>query len=412
MENEIESQKVVADMRVLIVHNHYRSLMPSGENNAVNNQVSSLRNAGLEVRTFFRDSDVIAGFGLLQKAALASSPTYSREAARDFRHILRNTRPDIVHLHNPYPLISPWIIRIANESGVPVVQTVHNYRHSCLGSMGFTRNAEHCEACVGKSFPWPGAVHGCYHHSRTESFSLAVALRLHRPTFQLVDRFIAVSPLIEDSIIRTGISPEKVTVLPNSVPRRGALMPPGKGFLFIGRLTPEKGIALLMSAWEKFAMRGKEQLVVVGDGPERERVRAANKSNVRYEGLVDHERVGQLLNEAAIVIVPSMWSEGFPLVVAEAFERGRPIISTRGGPLSNLITPAIGWVADANPDAFAEIMSTASADSMLTEKSIAARTWYDTQLSPEVNLERLLDVYRDARGTADDGPSPQTPQVP
>ena len=149
-------------MRVLMVHNQYRSAMPSGENRVVEDDIQMLRGAGLDVQTFLRDSDAIANFGPLRKAALGGSPTYSVEAVRDFRHVLRIFQPDIVHLHNPFPLISPWVIRTAKSAGIPVVQTVHNFRHSCPSSTSLFRDGTICEACVGKSFPWPGVVHGCY----------------------------------------------------------------------------------------------------------------------------------------------------------------------------------------------------------------------------------------------------------
>jgi len=123
-------------MRVLVVHNRYRSEMPSGENRVVDEDVSMLRDAGAEVHTFFRDSDTIAEYGAARKAALAPSPTYSVEAVRDFRRVLSRFRPDVVHLHNPFPLISPWVIRIAEQARIPVVQTVHNYRHFVPGLDG------------------------------------------------------------------------------------------------------------------------------------------------------------------------------------------------------------------------------------------------------------------------------------
>src|SRR4051812_3063042 len=118
-------------MRILVVHNRYRSSMPSGENRVVDDEVEMLQDTGLEVETFFRNSDDIEDFGPLKKAALAISPTYSAEAVRDFRQVITERRPDVVHLHNPFPLISPWVVRVAKDAGIPVVQTVHNYRMSC-----------------------------------------------------------------------------------------------------------------------------------------------------------------------------------------------------------------------------------------------------------------------------------------
>ena len=286
--------------------------------------VSMLAEAGVEVRTFFRDSDTIAEFGMARKAALAVSPTYSVEATRDFSRVLQSFRPDVVHLHNPFPLISPWVIRVAKQAGIPVVQTVHNYRHSCPSSTGFLRKGQLCEDCVGKAFPWPSVVHACFRESRAQSLSMALASRAHRSTWQLIDRFLAVSDFVAHHLTLAGIPPNKIVVHPNCARSRGPAKVPGSGFLFIGRLTPEKGVKLLMSAWSRCRVSDTQPLVVAGDGPERDAVIAARGTNVRYEGLVDVARVHQLLDEAAAVVIPSLWYEGFPLVVAEAFERGRP----------------------------------------------------------------------------------------
>jgi glycosyltransferase involved in cell wall biosynthesis len=387
-------------MRVLVVHNRYRSEMPSGENRVVDEDVSMLRDAGAEVHTFFRDSDTIAEYGAARKAALAPSPTYSVEAVRDFRRVLSRFRPDVVHLHNPFPLISPWVIRIAEQARIPVVQTVHNYRHSCPGSMGFFRNGRICEDCVGKSFPWPSVMHACYRESHAASLSMAFATRVHRPTWQLVNRFLAVSDFVAHHLTLAGISPDKIVVLPNCARSRGPVAPPGSGFVFIGRLTAEKGVSLLMSAWARSRARDTQRLVVAGDGPEREIVIAARESNVRYEGLVDAERVRWLLDEAAIVVIPSLCYEGFPRLVAEAFERGRPVVATALGSLGDLITSDVGWTADPNADAFATMLSSASSDPTLATKAAAARAVFEAYLTPELRVQRLLAVYADVTAAA------------
>jgi glycosyltransferase involved in cell wall biosynthesis len=400
-----------ADMRVLIVHNRYRSEMPSGENRVVDDDVSMLRDAGTEVHTFFRDSDTIVEYGALRKAALAPSPTYSVEAVRDFRRVLSRFRPDVVHLHNPFPLISPWVIRIGEQAGIPVVQTVHNYRHSCPGSMGFFRGGRICEDCVGKSFPWPSVVHACYRESHAQSLAMAFAARVHRPTWQLVDRFIAVSDFVAHHLRLAGISPDKIVVVPNSARSRGPTTPPGSGFVFIGRLTAEKGVSLLMSAWARSRLHDSQQLVVAGDGPERDAVIAASERNVRYEGLVDAERVGQLLDEAAIVVIPSLCYEGCPRLVAEAFERGRPIASTALGSMSDLVTLDVGWTTDPTADAFAAMLSSAASDPALATKGTAARAVFEEHFTPELRVQRLLSVYADvtaATGQPSRSPGPSS----
>ena len=214
-----------------------------------------LSDAGIEVETFFRDSDQIAQIGGLRRARLAVSPTYSVDAVRDFRSTLRRFAPHVVHLHNPFPLISPWVIRVAGDVGIPVVQTVHNYRHSCPGSTGFLRDGRICEDCIGKRFPWPSVVHACYRDSRSQSLSMAVATRAHRQTWQLVDRFLAVSDFVAEYLVRAGIPPAKIVVHPNCTSSIGPAAPLGSGFVFVGRLTAEKGISFLLSAWAQSRAR-------------------------------------------------------------------------------------------------------------------------------------------------------------
>ncbi len=359
-----------------------------------------LADAGVEVETFLRDSDAIAEFGAARKIALAVSPTYSIDAAREFSRALQHVRPDVVHLHNPFPLISPWVIRVAHRAGIPVVQTVHNYRHSCPSSTGFLRDGRICEDCVGKTFPWPGVVHACYRASRAESLSMAVTARAHRSTWQLVDRFLAVSDFVAHHLALTGISPDRIVVHPNFARARGPATAPGSGFLFIGRLTEEKGVSLLMSAWAQSRLGDTQRLVVAGDGPQRNLVTAPGAVNVRYEGLVDATRVHQLLDETAIVVIPSLCYEGFPRVVAEAFERGRPIAGAALGSLRDLITPDVGWTAAPNVESFATMLAKAASDPALTTKAAGARARFEAELTPEISLQRLLDVYEEVKTAA------------
>jgi glycosyltransferase involved in cell wall biosynthesis len=382
-------------MRVLIVHNRYRSAMPSGENRVVDEEVSMLRNAGIEVQTFFRDSDVIAEFGTARRVGLAVSPTYSVEAVKDFRLTLRGFQPHVVHLHNPFPLISPWVVRIAAQARIPIVQTVHNYRHSCPSSTGLLRDGRICQDCVGRAFPWPSVVHSCYHGSRTQSLSIALATRVHRSTWQRVNRFLAVGEFVGQYLALAGIPPERILIHPNATRTHGPATAPGTGFLFIGRLTPEKGVSLLLSAWGRSGLCDSQELVVAGDGPERDRVIAERRNNVRYVGLVDERLARELMNETAVVVIPSLWFEACPLVIAEAFERGRPIAATKLGALTDLVTPEVGWTAEANPDAFAAMLSTAASDPGLAAKGLAARSVFESRFTQEVSLRRLLRIYAD-----------------
>lgn len=383
-------------MRVLVTHNYYRSALASGENEVVAAEVEALRTAGVEVDTYFRSSDEIETFPPFQRAMLPIRPIYSSEDARAIRRRIQEKRPDVVHLHNPFPLISPYVVRIAKSEGVPVVQTVHNYRHSCPAG-DFFRNGAPCEDCSGKAVPWPAVAHGCYRDSRPQSAVMAAAARLHRTTWLMVDRFLPVSEFIAQHLVKSGIPRERIVVRPNSTQPRGTVRAPNSGFVFIGRLTPEKGASLLVSAWMESGVWRTERLVVAGDGPERDLVLAARDYNVHYVGSVDRARVLTLLDEAAIVVVPSLCYEGFPRIVAESFERGRPVAATAIGALNELITPDVGWTAPPEPIAFAKMLNVAASDSTLQTKGLAARALYESKLTPLVTTASLLDLYETLR---------------
>ncbi len=193
--------------RVLVVHNRYRSELPSGENQAVDGQIALLRSAGLDVETYFRSSDEIAAFSRAKRLELAIRPTFSREDVAAIGGVIGRFRPDVVHLHNVYPLISPAVIARAKSSDCRVVQTVHNFRHICASGSLF-RDGATCTDCLGKSLPWPAVLHGCYRGSRMQSLALGTAIAHHRSTWAQVDRFLAVSEFVAELLTTAGIPRE------------------------------------------------------------------------------------------------------------------------------------------------------------------------------------------------------------
>ncbi len=260
-------------MRVLVVHNRYRSTLPSGENRAVDAEIDGLRRAGVEVVSYLRSSDEIPAMSAAQQLTVPFLPLHSRRAVADLDALMAADRPDVLHLHNPWPLISLSVVPAAHRRGVPVVATVHNHRHSCMRGSYF-RDGHDCRQCEGRALPWPAVQHGCYRDSRLQSIPMAAAFRLHRKDQRAVDRYVALSQPIADSILASGlVSPDQVVLRPNSVPDPGPPTPPGQGLLYVGRLSAEKGVPLLLEAWEA-AGRPFGTLIVAGDGPERPLVEA------------------------------------------------------------------------------------------------------------------------------------------
>jgi glycosyltransferase involved in cell wall biosynthesis len=384
-------------MRVLVVHNRYRSALPSGENVVVDQEIALLRDAGVSVDTYIRDSDEIEHFGPVKRVELAVRPIYSLEDAKALKARIRSFGPNVVHLHNPYPLISPAVIRVAKAEGVPVAQTVHNYRFACANGLYF-RDGHVCQDCLGKRVPWPAVRHGCYRGSMAQSAIMASSLAVHRATWQMVDCFVAVSDFMAEQLVAAGVPPEKIKVQPKAAPDPGEPSPIGEGFLFAGRLEEEKGIKLLLEAWRLSGLGKATRLTIVGDGAERIAVQQAARvdPSISYLGSVPSDQVGQLLDDCAVSVVPSLWFEAaLPQTVIESYARGRPVISTSVGANASVVGDEVGWVCP-TPSAvgLAETIQHAFGDqSGARVRGMAARSLYERSYLPGEATRWLLEIY-------------------
>lgn len=381
-------------MKVLVVHNRYRSAVPSGENEVVDSEVLDLRRAGVEVVTYLRSSDEISAMGVRERAGVPLSPIHSPRAVRDLVKIIQDERPDLVHLHNPYPLISLSVVRAAHRHGLPVVHTVHNHRHSCPRGSYF-RDGHPCFECRGKTLPWPAVQHGCYRDSRAQSIPMALAFAVHRTDQRSVDRYIALSTSIAESLRESGlVDPERIAIRPNSVPDPGMPAPPGAGLLFVGRLSREKGFPLLLEAWRQ-ARQPFGTLTVVGDGPERSRAVAAAAdpdAKVVFLGPLERAAVGEHLSASAAVVVPSTAPEALSLVVLEALAHGRPVLAARTGGLPSLVNESVGWLSAPEVDELASTLARA-ATADLESLGRAARATYVRYYAPAIVTAQQLRIY-------------------
>ncbi|MDP9333500.1 MAG: glycosyltransferase family 4 protein [Actinomycetota bacterium] len=380
--------------RVLVVHNRYRSEFPSGENQVVDGQIALLRGAGVEAEAYIRSSDEIVDFSLGQRLELGVRPIYSREDVGNVDRIIDRFRPDIVHVHNVYPLISPAIVSRARSRGCRVVQTVHNFRHFCVAST-FFRDGTICMDCFGKRLPWPAVAHACYRGSRAQSLALGTAITRHRKTWLQLDRFLAVSEFVAQILADDGIAREQISVVPNFVPDPGPPLALGEGFLFAGRLGQEKGIGLLLDAWERSGLGDETELTIAGDGPERTAVARASArlAGVRYVGPLTPEQVRVHMQRSRSVVVPSIWFEGLPTVVLEAYASGRPVVATKIGGLDALVTEDVGWRAPADEDGLAATLRRSLRDPAASTMGEHARARYLRHFTPSAVLAELLRVY-------------------
>lgn len=328
-------------MRILVAHNRYRSEQPSGEDVVVGADVESLRRRGHVVQEYVRRSDDIAGFGLAAKAALPARVVWSPADARAVRALIRSFRPQVMHVHNTFPLISPSILREARLLGVPVVATLHNYRLFCASGL-LLRDGNACTSCVGRS-ALPGLVHGCYRGSRAATLPVSVSISLHgtaRTWSRNVDRVVVMTEFARRAVVRAGMPEERVVVRPHGV--TSAMVErsmTGDDFVYVGRLSEEKGIDLLIEAWDNSFGR----LSVVGDGvlAGRLRRRAAERDlDVVFHGPMAHEDARRLMAHARAVVVPSRAFETFGLTAVEAMSAGVPVIVAAHGALGELVDGA------------------------------------------------------------------------
>jgi glycosyltransferase involved in cell wall biosynthesis len=385
-------------MKVLIVHNRYRSDQPSGENIAVERQINLLTAAGHEVTTFGRSSDDIGAYTPLQKVRVPLRVVWSAEARGDIKRTLSEQRPDVVHVHNTFPLISPSVLAPCRQAAA-VVASFHNYRLICPQGQ-LLRHGESCELCVGR-VPWPGVVHSCYRDSRVATVPIAVANQTHR-TLNVwnrnVNAFIVLSRFSLGKLVAGGLDRSRMYDLPNFAPRPQALRcGPGEHFLFLGRLSAEKAPEMLADVWSETL----GPLLIVGDGPERHSVElnASRKSTVKLLGAVAHDKSMSLLARARALILNSRAYEAGPLVVAEALARGIPVIAPGHGAFRELIddrqTGRLFPPGDraALVGCVRELLD----DRTSVRMGEAARASYERLFTPEAHLEKLLQVYEDAR---------------
>jgi glycosyltransferase involved in cell wall biosynthesis len=386
-------------MRVLLAHNAYQQR--GGEDFAVEREIELLRERRHQISTIIVSNDDISN---MSRARLAADTLWSSSSKRSLKERLQSERPDVVHFHNILPLISPAAYYAAHSEGVPVVQTLHNYRLLCPNAL-FFRDGGACEDCLGKPVPWPGVVHACYRESRAASGVVAGMLTVHRflkTWTEKVDVYIALTEFARRKFIEGGIPAEKVAVKPNFVnPDPG----PGEGkggyALYVGRLSEEKGVGTMLRAWELLGDR--IPLKVVGDGPLAERVSGAVErlSGVEWMGQIPGEQVTELMKDAAFLVFPSTWYEVFPLVIVEAFATGLPVLASDIGNMSSLIdhghtglhfrpgdgedlTVQVGWVLS-HPDE-------------LSRMRREARAEFEAKYTAEHNYERLMEIYEMAVG--------------
>lgn len=384
--------------RILQVHTRYREA--GGEDAVVDAERRLLENAGIAVdQVIFDNADLREGVNAKRDLRMAVDAVWSRSAHERVQRALHRTGAQVMHVHNTFAAASPSVFHPAFEAGVPVVQTIHNYRHVCPAATTF-RDGHPCTDCVGRTIPWPSVLHACVRGSRRQSLVAAASATFHRSrrTFiREVATFIALTEFQRRLLVAGGLPAGKIRVVPNFLAEDPGVGDPERhGVLFVGRLSVEKGISALIEAARTLPGR----LTIVGDGAMRRLVKnAADDGTVTYSGPLSKGAVLDELRHAVALVCPSIWFEGMPMVILEAFATGTPVIASRIGSLEELVdhertgllvppgdsgalADSIRWAVD-HPRDMRRIGET-------------ARTRYEAEYNSDSHLHALLETYASA----------------
>ncbi len=379
-------------LKILQVHNAYQQR--GGEDMVAESEREMLVADGHEVRTYLRDNrdlQLQSKFGLMRRTL------WSDVTVHDMQALFAEWRPDVIHAHNTFPQVSPSLYWAASRAGVPVVQTLHNFRLLC-SQAGFLRDGKLCERCLGK-LPLEGVVHGCYRGSRVQTTVLTAMVSLHRGlgTWQhKVTRYIALNRFCRQRFIDGGLPADRIAIKPNFV-APPQLLPnpqPRSGILFVGRLSEEKGIDVLGKA---AALVPEVNITVLGDGPMRSALPVL--PNLHLQGAVDVPTVLQAMQGALALVIPSICLESFPRTLVEAYACGLPAVATRLGALPDLVQEGKTGLLTAPGDAreLASVLRWVHQHSAeMTHMGKQAQALYACEFMPHTNLQQLLQIYQDA----------------
>ncbi len=376
--------------RILVAHNRYQQR--GGEDAVVDAEVALLRQHGHEVLEYQRDNVDVQTQSI---AATAMQTLWSRRTLADLELLFNSFRPHLLHVHNTLPLISPSIYWAAHRRRVPVVQTLHNFRLMCPQAM-LLRNDKICEDCIGK-LPWRGVTRRCYRGSAAQSAVLASMLVAHRwagTWDDKVTRYIALNEFCRAKFIEGGLPARKLVVKPNFIDLAAPTAGPRSGFLFVGRLSAEKGVAVLAAA---LSQSPDLKAAVAGVGSEAQRL--AGVANALLLGALAPAEVYAHMGRALALVLPSLWYENFPRTLVEAFACGLPVIASRIGALAELVDDGVTGLLFSPGDAAdlaAKLQWAEAHPTRMAEFGANARATYEATLTGEANYRILCAIYADA----------------
>jgi glycosyltransferase involved in cell wall biosynthesis len=376
--------------RILVVHNRYQ--LPGGEDTVVDAEIGLLQRNGHEVEAYLRNNHELQE---MKPIDAFSQSLWSRRTSSDIVKIAGQFRPDVIHVHNTFALVSSSIYWAAARIGVPVVQTLHNFRLMCVQAM-FLLGDRVCEDCLGH-VPWRGVTRKCYRNSGLQSAALATMLGVHRMlgTYRdKVTRFIALNEFCRRKFIEGGLPATRIAVKPNFADIPRPVEARRQGGLYVGRLSAEKGIDTLLRALKELP---GVTMDVIGAGPEQGKLET--HPQLRLLGWRKPEEIYERMRSASYLVMPSIWYENFPRTLVEAYANGLPVIASHLGAMAELIDhghTGLLFRPGSAHDLARHLAWAEAFPAKMRGMGENARMKYEDHFTPEKNYERLSDIYDDA----------------
>jgi len=384
-------------MNILQIHNYY--LFPGGEDVVLKNEYELLTSKKHTVLQYLKNNSEIANYSSFQKGKLFFDTSYSKKSYREILELLKAEKPDVVHVHNTLPLITPAVYYACSELNIPVVQTLHNYRLLCSNAYLF-RNGKVCEECLGKSL-YHSVKYGCYRYSRIQTFVLARMVEKHRKlsTWNTrIDAYIALTNFSKRKFVEGGLPENKICVKPNfHLESFEVNYNIQNHFLFAGRLDITKGITVLIDSQR---MIGNEiKIYIAGDGPNKEEIISSQSSTFTYLGQIPNKNLVEKIKNSIALVFPSIWYEGMPMTIVEAFACGKPVIASNLGAMAEIIEDGRTGLLFKPGDSedLAEKINWANEHKEeMRQMGINARKEYEEKYTAEKNYKILMDIYEKA----------------
>jgi len=381
-------------MQILSVHSNYK--IRGGEDESREAEERLLERMGHQVNRYEESN---YRMDKMNPVDAAVKTVWSTEAYRVMTQKLTEQKHDLVHVQNFFPIISPSIYYASRAQKVPVVQTLRNYRLLCPNAL-FFRDGQVCEDCMGKPIPWPGVVHSCYKESLAATGVVATMLTVHRALRtwpEMVNVYIALTQFARQKFIEGGLPADKIVVKPNFVDPDPGKEPDKEDFaLFVGRLSVEKGVDTLISAWQR--LNGRIPLKIIGDGPLQEQVIEASQSfpSIEWLGRKPLSEVYTLMGKAKVLIFPSKWYETFGRVAVEAFAKGTPVIASQLGAIAEIVDhgrTGRHFRPGDSQDLACQVEWFLDNSAQSAQMGHEARAEFEAKYTAERNYHRMIEVY-------------------